>query len=382
MAQSSNPILLTGATGFIGSNLAAHLLLTTKAQVFCLVRAPNAQERLIQAVRAAARAAALDDQILPQLNRLTAIAADLTQPQLGLGSAQWRVLQSAGVAQLWHCAASLRFEPRHRADIFERNVMGTQRVLDLAAALQISQFNAMSTAYVAGKCSGLVAEQPVAHHAAPNNDYEASKRQAENRLLNAHQQGTFQVNIFRPSIVIGNSTTYDSTSDSGLYGFVAAVEQFRQQLRLNGSYVQHCLLRVHTPDGTTSGLNLMPIDRLLHEAIALAQSPTPSQVVYHLSNPFLVSLESLQHALTSIYPDLELQGVRELSELQPVDRLFHRRLRFYHPYLHDTKQFERRRDAHPPADLRLTVPQLERYLQRFITRFRWRNAAPPDEIAV
>ncbi len=382
MAQSFNSILLTGATGFIGSNLAARLLLTTEAHVFCLVRSPNAQARLIQAVRSAARAAALDDQLLPQLNRLTAIAADLTQPQLGLSSAQWRVLQSAGIDQLWHCAASLRFEPRHRADIFERNVVGTQRVLDLATALQISQFNAMSTAYVAGQCSGLVAEQPGDYPAAPNNDYEASKRQAETWLLNAHQQGTFQVNIFRPSIVIGNSTTYDSTSDSGLYGFMASIEQFRQQLRLKGSYVQHCPLRVHTPDGTASGLNLMPIDQLLTEAIALAHSPTPDQVVYHLSNPFLVSLDSLQQALTSLYPDLDLQGVRELSELQPIDRLFHRRLRFYHPYLHDTKQFERRRDAHPPAHLRLTVPQLEHYLQRFITRFRWRKAPPLNEIAV
>src|SRR5262249_24500279 len=73
-------VLLTGATGFLGSRLLPELLARTDAELWCLVRAEDAA-RGVERVRAALTANGL---ALPNTDRLRAVPGDLERPQLGL----------------------------------------------------------------------------------------------------------------------------------------------------------------------------------------------------------------------------------------------------------------------------------------------------------
>ena len=81
-------VLLTGATGFLGAQVARRLLERTDHQVVALVRAPDAQ--------AASRRLARAWWDWPELaagiasGRVLAVAGDVRAPGLGLDPADWR----------------------------------------------------------------------------------------------------------------------------------------------------------------------------------------------------------------------------------------------------------------------------------------------------
>jgi thioester reductase-like protein len=161
--------LVTGATGFIGAALVLELLDQTDGEVACLVRPGHdperARARLTEALRRAFLLYERAD-LLPAIEeRCQAVPFDLR----GDGEISPAALPD-GIAEVWHSAASLRFKQEQRDKIVEQNVEGTRRLLRLATDAGASTFNYVSTAYVAGKRTGLVLEEPardpgVAHNA-------------------------------------------------------------------------------------------------------------------------------------------------------------------------------------------------------------------------
>ena len=84
-------VLLTGATGFVGREILSRFLEREDRHIFALVRAEN------------------DDQAaerLPAHDRLTAVAGDIEQPELGLAG-ETRELLRREVTTVLHCAASV-----------------------------------------------------------------------------------------------------------------------------------------------------------------------------------------------------------------------------------------------------------------------------------
>lgn len=100
MANSAD-ILLTGATGFLGSHLLAALLETTDAVIYCPVRAENnlAAYRRIQETFAC-----YGINTLPDSSRIRAFDAEITAPQFGLDDKTYADLTTA-VGSVYHCAA-------------------------------------------------------------------------------------------------------------------------------------------------------------------------------------------------------------------------------------------------------------------------------------
>src|SRR5215217_7843672 len=138
-------VLLTGATGFVGQELLARLLGRGDRNVHALVRAADD------------RAAATR---LPTHERLTAWAADIERPGLGLDEAcADRLAERAST--VIHCAASVSFslglEESRRV-----NVEGTRRMAELAERCAVrgglDRFSYVSTAYVAGAHRGAFSE--------------------------------------------------------------------------------------------------------------------------------------------------------------------------------------------------------------------------------
>ena len=202
-------VLLTGATGFVGREILSRFLERDNRHVYALVRADDDDH-------AAGR--------LPAHERLTAVAGDIERPGLGLADgARDRVRDE--VTNVVHCAASVSFDlPLEESRTV--NVEGTRNVLELArSCTRLERFSYVSTAYVAGEPGGIFREDELHVGQRFRNPYELSKFEAEVALR--REGAGLPLQILRPSIVVGDSTTGRTTSFNVLYGPLKALARGR-----------------------------------------------------------------------------------------------------------------------------------------------------------
>jgi nucleoside-diphosphate-sugar epimerase len=185
--RTASPVLLTGATGFLGMEVLARLLERTDREVLCLVRAADlaaAEQRL--------------DVVLGKLyndpsahrGRVRALPGDLTTGVSAPGEE---------IDVVCHCAASIAFD-LSLDEAREINVDGTRAILQLAREAGARRFVHVSTAYVAGTHSGEFSEDMLG--TSFRNTYEQTKREAEEIV---GEVSGMEVAIARPSIVMGES---------------------------------------------------------------------------------------------------------------------------------------------------------------------------------
>jgi long-chain acyl-CoA synthetase len=180
-------VLITGATGFLGSYVAARIM-DQGEEVVCLVRGKDAQQRLDSAVGPGAHA----------------LTGDLTSQVPTLPDHVTRVL---------HCAANVSFTEELSA-ARAINVEGTRRLLAAAQRLpHLERLVHVSTAYVAGTTDGAFNETDGDIGQAFRNTYEQSKLEAEQVVVASGLPAT----IVRPSIVVGDSRTGWTRSFNVLY---------------------------------------------------------------------------------------------------------------------------------------------------------------------
>lgn len=186
-------VLVTGATGFIGSRVVLHLLRDTAMTVACVVRGGDhdqARSRLVATLRRIDPAADVDPR------RLRVLAGDLGRPRLGLPRGLWDDLADDCDAVL-HIGAlvNLLFDYRaHRA----ANVLGTLEVLRLCTTGRIKALHHISTlgaldrhaAELAARGGAPVEELcDVPSALPPLGGYSRSKWVAERLVLDAGRRG-------------------------------------------------------------------------------------------------------------------------------------------------------------------------------------------------
>ena len=152
--MTSPPVLLTGATGFLGMEVLARLLERGDRDVVCLIRG-DAARRLDDVL------ATLWDDPAPYRARVRAVAGDVTLPGLGMPTAE-RTSLAEDVGAIVHCAASISFDlPLEEARAI--NVEGTREVVGFAReARALGRFERLvhvSTAYVSGRHPGVFRER-------------------------------------------------------------------------------------------------------------------------------------------------------------------------------------------------------------------------------
>jgi thioester reductase-like protein len=257
-------VVLTGATGFVGSELLARFLERGDRRVYALVRASDHEE-------AAAR--------LPAHERLTPVAADIERPGLGLERRAADAIAEESTTVV-HCAASVSFgldlERSRRV-----NVDGSRRMLELAELCArrgdgLERLSYVSTAYVAGTHRGLFGEDQLDLGQTFRNSYERSKFEAET-LLRERASG-LPLQVLRPSIVVGDTRTGRTSSFNVLYAPLKAFARGRLPAipgRRSApvdivpvDYVADAAygLAAHGPDGTfhlVAGQNASTVGRLL-----------------------------------------------------------------------------------------------------------------------
>jgi len=197
-------LFITGATGAVGREVAARLLLDTDAELYCLLHKQG-----VDCDAPALLKMWLGVDPAPEMvERVRLVAGDIEKDRLGLAEEAYREL-SERVTGILHVAACTRFDlPVGRAR--EINVEGTRRVVRLAGECRkLSKFGFVSTAFVAGKRTGTVYEDELAHDCGFANSYELSKYEAEQLILEV--RGRLPIAVYRLSTLLGDSQTGEVT---------------------------------------------------------------------------------------------------------------------------------------------------------------------------
>lgn len=249
-----NKVLLTGATGFVGSALAAAFLARSIPVVVVSRNDPDG-ERTESAILDAAKGFGLNisHAISQHLDVINVDFSDLEQCIPGD--------MLADVTVAWHCAAEMSYSSSKLASSFETNVGNSTRLFTMlrehSPALQ--RFYYMSTAFVAGMQGGPVEERL---HAGARliNPYQISKWSAERALQQLHGETGVPLTIFRPSVVTGHRKTgWASRNGFGLYMFLDGLRAF--------SSAGYDHLTVDMKAGVRP--DLIPVDQLTDDAVCL-----------------------------------------------------------------------------------------------------------------
>jgi long-chain acyl-CoA synthetase len=226
---------------------------------------------LVRAADAAEGTRRLRDAIAPlgvelPADRVVAVPADLERPQLGLDAAR-RERLAAEVTDVVHAAASVSFSlPLARSRAI--NVEGTRRVLDLAHLSQrrggLRRMAYVSTAYVAGAHLGPFTEGDLVVGQTFRNPYERSKFDAERLVRRARRH--LPVQIFRPSIVVGEASTGWTQAFNVLYTPLQAFVQGRLPV---------------LPARASAPVDVVPVDYVADAIVELADRPSDDGT-YHL----------------------------------------------------------------------------------------------------
>ena len=237
--MGARAILLTGGTGALGRELVP-LLAADGADLFVLTRDPDS---------ATALALAGD-------HRARLVRGDVTAGALlGMDDRAATLLRER-VTHVVHCAAATSFTlPLEQARAV--NVEGTRAVLEFASGCaRVEAIACASTAYVAGRRTGVILERDTDAAAGHVNSYEQSKHEME-RVARA-AMGALPVSLYRFSTIIGHSAT----------GVVTSFNAIHHALRL---FYQG--LAPMVPGDLATRIDLVPVDfaaRALHHLVLRA----------------------------------------------------------------------------------------------------------------
>jgi thioester reductase-like protein len=258
-------ILLTGATGYLGSYIVAELLTHCRERLALLVRAESnaaARQRLWQALQLHMDFAHFQD----ALERCDLYVGDITQSQLGLTATAWHRLVCSTTAVIHTAAAVNRLSLRRCMEV---NLRGTLAVIQLAHAAHahhgLRRFSAVSTVSVAGFRHDVVVSEdealPGNHY--DNDPYGVSKQCCE-ALIHA-LLADVPYTIFRPSAILGDSRFPQTTQFDNARAFV--------------TFARAGVL----PLPPEWHLDLVPADYVGRAIVSLHQKDRLAHQVYHLS---------------------------------------------------------------------------------------------------
>lgn len=254
-------ILLTGATGFLGSHMLLDLLRHSDAHVYCLVRAAD------ETTAATRLGEALKSYQLPWSSeirrRITVLPGDIRRPHLGLSDDLWNSLTHE-LDSVVGVAAAVDFLRGYHS-LRQSNVLGALTLAELAATGRPKPLHHISSVAVFNEV-GITAmgeDDPLAHIDRLIAGYDQSKWAAEVALRRARDHGLI-VTAMRPGGIGGHTKTGAYNPQDLSSGFLSAFGRFRTVPAFHY-------------------LNAAPVDWVSRTAVAVVCEPDAWGYDYHLT---------------------------------------------------------------------------------------------------
>jgi thioester reductase-like protein len=328
-------VLLTGATGLVGSIVLAKLL-ECHIPVAVLVRSNRRQSA---ASRIESLVCRLEHRFQRLLGRPVILEGELARPQLGLSrdAVGW-IEQNCGT--VIHSAANLLFSPAHRRpdnEPYRTNVEGTRALLDLVTRAGIREFHYVSTAYVAGLRSGIVQEDDLDVGQEFGNDYERSKIQAEQILRES--TALESLTVYRPSIVIDLNPTTAMRSDQTINSAFLMFQSLSQRFGLpdKGEWFQRLGFL------GSEQKNVVTVDWVAKMIAEIFRRPSLHGRTYHLTNASGTSVLTLEESFHAAMLDSGLTlPPKQAGATMQIDEQAAPFVAAFQPYFRDDPLFDRR----------------------------------------
>lgn len=343
-------VLVTGFPGFIGRRLVRALLDDDPSSTISTIVEP----RLLNA--ATELAASIDGE------RIEVLAGDIRELDLGLSGPVTERLRSE-VRRVFHLAAIYNLAvPWELAQAV--NVEGTGNVLALCERMDgLERLAYVSTAYVAGKRTGVIYEHELVMGQGFKNHYESTKFQAE--VWVRDRMDRVPTTILRPAIVVGDSETGETEKFDGPY------------------YLLRTIARLHkagmaTPQAGRSSVpfNVVPVDYVVKALLAAAEEPSTLGETLHLVDPDPLSARELFETLSELYAGRALRGrvpaalVAETLRFRRVRDAFSGTPREAVSYLNHPARYDTRRAVDLLGPMGLAPPAFPEYARNVVEFFR------------
>ena len=371
--------IITGASGFLGSHFLVENLLNRSdniSKIYCLARdtlRTTAEIRVREALVTAARDAGLGDRLEALMAEFDAkciiLRADIEQPECGLES---DVLASLRADEMWHFAAMLRFSIKLRRYVNKNIVDGTQNVLAIAKRAEVKAFNYLSTAIVAGNETGFNAETFHESLDSADTSYELAKRDAEVMVRDQCRDLGIGFRVFRPSIVVGHSVTHQGKTDTGFYGLVTICAKLKNEIesKIPGFLSQHPIKLTNT--NLKAAMNLIYVDDVIRQLIAIADSQDSLGKIYHIVNKSQLRQDEILSEMETVLR-IKVNRVTSVDEFEPLDHLVRKQMGEYEKYFSNYYEFDTRNvDAIIPGDYAHPISRADArsLMEKYYTRFK------------
>lgn len=322
--NTKDSVLLTGITGNLGSWLAVEMLRHGE-KILALMRDQNSKSAVRRLNRILDIAGGREFQ-----DNIEIIQGDICKKNLGLESDTKSLKR---ISKIVHCAACTKFLGDDDKSHQMMNVQGTLNVLELASRLSVPLVH-VSSAYIAGKRTGIVKENEIDVGQSFNNIYESTKCRSEMLVHSWAQQNSTPTVILRPSIVMGDSQYGRTVHFASLYDYMRVLALVMPRLGNN------CIRVVTKPKVTK---NIIPVDYFAKVSSCIISRGIAG--TYHITNPAPLTMKDFGDIFSRIFGLNRYKLVKADSFLSHkpnrIERLIQKATSVYNPYMLSEPVFDR-----------------------------------------